>query len=109
MWMLLIYVLSAQPKLPQAPGPLWDVLLKKAAHLAEYAILFALLWRAWAARPRRFSPLGLAWLLTVLYAASDEFHQTFVPGRNGSAWDVLVDGMGATLAALGVWWSVRSR
>jgi len=108
-WMTLIYVMSAQPTLPHARDQLWDLLLKKGAHMAEYAILLVLLWRAWAARPRRTSPLGLAWVLTILYAVSDEFHQTFVPGRNGNAFDVLFDGMGASLAALGVWLTVRSK
>jgi VanZ family protein len=107
--MSLIYVVSAQPTLPHASSFLLDLLLKKGAHVAEYAILFVLLWRAWAAWPLRFSPLGLTWVLTVLYAASDEFHQTFVPGRNGNVVDVLVDGTGATLALLGVWLTVRSK
>jgi VanZ family protein len=107
--MLLIYVVSAQPTLPHAPDQLADLLLKKGAHMIEYAVLFLLLRRALAARPGPILPLGLAWVLTVLYAASDEFHQTFVPGRNGNVWDALIDGAGATLAALGTWGGARHR
>jgi VanZ family protein len=99
--MALIYLISAQPDLPHAPEPVWDLLLKKAAHMIEYGILFLLLWQALPRRPG----VALAWALTVLYAASDEYHQTFVPGRNGQWLDVIVDGVGASLAALAVWMS----
>jgi VanZ family protein len=48
LWMGLIYALSAQPSLPKAPGPLIDLLLKKGAHMAGYAVLMVLWWRALA-------------------------------------------------------------
>jgi len=105
-WMLLIFWLSSRPTLPHAPGPL-DRWLKKGAHMAEYAVLLLLWWRTLASRPTRFSPLSLAWILTVLYAVSDEFHQTFVPGRNGNLLDVIVDALGASLAAFGLRLTMR--
>ena len=108
-WMTLIFVLSAQPNLPEASRPTWDLLLKKGGHMAEYAILHSLLWRAVHQRTPFPRPLGLAWLLCVLYAASDEFHQTFVPGRNGWIGDVVVDSVGASLAAMGIWLRTRRR
>jgi VanZ family protein len=43
-------------------------------------------------------------VLTALYASTDEFHQTFVPGRHGSAVDVAIDSTGALIALLGMWW-----
>ncbi len=127
--MVIIFVLSAQPKLPSPPNSLLNLLLKKGAHMLEYAILMLLWWRALAggdkksARPntgpdaigdkRSAQPyiwLGLAWLLTILYAASDEFHQTFVPGRNGTPWDVLIDSLGASISAVIIgWWIGRKR
>jgi len=77
--------------------------------MAGYAVLFLLWWRA-LNKPLRFLPsLALAWVLTVLYAMSDEFHQTFVPGRNGNALDVLIDASAAALAALALWLARRSR
>ena len=103
-WMVLIFFVSAQPTLPHAPDALWDTLLKKLAHMIEYAILFVLLRQA-----RGLSSVRLAWGLTVLYAVSDEFHQTFVPGRNGWYGDVIVDGLGALLAALVARVSTRRR
>jgi len=108
-WMAVIFWFSAQPQLPQAPGPFWDILIKKGAHMAEYAILVVLWWRALSTRVKRFSPLGLAWGLAVLYAISDEYHQTFVPGRHGRALDVIIDTAGATLAVLILWRMTRSR
>lgn len=102
-WMALIYLVSAQPTLPHAPSAVWDVLLKKGAHVLEYAILTLLIWQAAGC-----SRIGVAWVAAVAYAASDEFHQTFVPGRNGTPVDVLVDAVGATAAAIAIWrWSRR--
>lgn len=95
LWMALIFAFSAQPTLPHLPGPLFDVLLKKGAHFAVYAVLAALCWRALA--PRR-GAWGWAWLLVVLYACTDEWHQSFVPRRHPAATDVLIDAAGAATA-----------
>ena len=74
----------------------WDTILRKIAHVTEYAILGALLTRA-VRRP------GLAALaVAVAYAASDEVHQLFVEGRHGSPLDVLIDAAGA-LAGILAW------
>lgn len=48
LWMVIIFVLSAQPKLPSPPNSLLNLLLKKGAHMLEYAILMLLWWRALA-------------------------------------------------------------
>jgi VanZ family protein len=107
--MALIFALSAQPSLPEVPRPAWDLLLKKGAHMGAYAILLLLLWRAFSRQTQCAWPLGTAFLLTVLYAASDEFHQTFVPDRNGWIGDVLVDAVGALLGVLGVSLAIRRK
>jgi hypothetical protein len=93
--MALIFFLSAQPDLDSGLGTL-DLVLRKLAHATEYALL-TLLW-AWALRPAtRWNVLAAA-MIAVLYAASDEFHQTFVEGRHGSPVDVLVDSAGVLIA-----------
>ena len=102
LWMAMIFGVSAQQDLPHAPSGVLDLLLKKGAHMLEYAVLVVLFWQALGSRWT-----GLAWVLTMLYAASDEFHQAFVPGRNGQYEDVLIDGAGALLAALALWWVSR--
>jgi len=72
----------------------WDVALRKGIHFGEYALLCALLVRALRGR------VWTAWTLTVLYAVSDEIHQTFVDGRQGTPRDVAIDAAGALVAAL---------
>lgn len=107
-WMGAIFYLSAQPSLPQAPDPWWDVLLKKGGHMAGYAVLAILWWRVLVRRCSRRCALGLAIVLSVLYAISDEVHQLYVPGRSGSVWDVGIDACGILLAAgLLRWWYRR--
>jgi VanZ family protein len=104
-WMVLIYVLSSQPSLPTPelfPGE--DLL----AHAVFYAILGVFLARSLA--PPRVTTWKRILLLTILvaaYGAFDEYHQSFVPGRDASAWDMLADGLGGFLAALTLFWQDR--
>lgn len=103
LWMAAIFVVSGTPseRIPRIGA--WDLLLKKGGHMAAYALL-AFLWvRPWQHRLPAARAGCLALVLTVLYAISDEYHQTFVPGRDGSVTDVLVDAAGACLA-LWLWW-----
>jgi hypothetical protein len=82
-------------------GIAWFTVVK-GWHAAEFAILTAALiaslnaWRP-LQRPRN---ILLAGILCVLFAASDEFHQTYVPTRGGSVWDVLIDSLGVGLVVL---------
>src|SRR5262245_22852594 len=80
-----------------------QLVVRKTAHVTEYAILSALLWRALRRAERhdprtwRRAPAGWAFLAASLYAVTDEWHQSFVPSR-GSHWgDVLLDAVGALL------------
>ena len=72
--------------------------VRKAAHMTEYAILSVLLY-VWISRWRmpRVRRVCLAAALAILYACSDEFHQLFVAGRSGRVNDVLIDSAGAVL------------
>jgi uncharacterized protein YfiM (DUF2279 family) len=99
-WAGLIFVLSSVPDLGTGLGG-WDLVLRKLAHAGEYAVLGALLQRA-LARP------GLAFALGVAYAASDEIHQSFVPGRQGSPLDVALDAAGVAVG-VALWHRARSR
>ena len=89
--------------------------VRKAAHMTEFAVLAWLVWRAlrrpvradsrpWSRRGA-WSALGLA----VLYATTDEVHQSFVPNRTGSVFDVGIDTVGAALGLLAVWMVFRGR
>ncbi len=77
----------------------WDVLLRKGVHFGEYAVLCALWFRALRGRWSLDRTLAAAVAICVLYAVSDEFHQSFVDGRIGTPRDVLIDTVGALVAA----------
>jgi len=83
--------------------------VRKCAHLAEYAVLALLLWRALRkpptpeAQPWQWSQAALALALVALYAVTDELHQAFVPSREASVRDVLLDTLGGALGLLGLW------
>ena len=102
LWMSAIFILSAQPTLPHHPDRLFDTILKKVGHAVEYGILAFLLWRALSRGRGTLSRSALvaAFLVSVLYAVSDEYHQTLVPGRNGRLMDVGFDTVGALVALL---------
>ncbi|HWI63334.1 MAG TPA: VanZ family protein [Symbiobacteriaceae bacterium] len=118
-WMALIFRLSATPDLRTVPlaqrfhllpavlgvemTNLLEFVLRKAAHMAAFGVLawlslsaFAATFPAWPWRRL----LALAFCFTVLYAASDEWHQTFVPTRQGSLRDVAIDASGALIALM---------
>jgi len=90
--MAVIFLLSAQPDLSTGLGT-WDTILRKAAHIAEYGLLWFLWWRA-----LNYGSVLPAALIAVAYAATDEFHQHFVEGRHGAPVDVLIDAVGVSLA-----------
>lgn len=106
-WMGAIFFVSSQSSLPQAPDTLLDLVLKKGLHMAAYGVLAGLFWRALNGRPA-LARAGMSWLLAVLYAATDEYHQTFVPGRHGRLMDLGFDALGALIALWLVWrWGRR--
>lgn len=90
-----------KPDLTRVQFETVQLCVRKAGHLTEYALLAILLARALlascSARLRRPVVAALALGIAVLYAASDEWHQSFVPSRTASAGDVVIDAMGALL------------
>jgi VanZ family protein len=98
-WAAVIFTLSSIPHLSTGLGT-WDYILRKCAHVTEYAILGALLYRAVG----REAP---AFLAAVAYAATDEFHQHFVRGRHASPVDVAIDAVGVAFGLL-AWTRARA-
>ena len=91
-WAAVIFAFSSVPHLSTGLGD-WDLVLRKLAHLTEYAILGALLYRA----------VGRAWpavALGSLYAVTDELHQAFVEGRVASPLDWGLDTVGVAAGVL---------
>ena len=97
------------PSLTSEQIDLIHFLLRKFAHWIEYFILCQFLLRGFSAhfplwkRSRRLF-WGLLWAM--LYAAGDEWHQSFVPSRSPSPFDVLINSCGAIC---GAWWFERSK
>lgn len=116
-WFALIFFMSAQSDSGDQSGtvirtifqvlglpmePAWleagHHLLRKAAHFTEFAVMAALLW--WALPWRDARRLAVAWAGAVAVAATDEFHQAFVPNRGPAVTDVGIDAAGALFAVL---------
>ena len=119
LWMALIFYLSHQPATESAqlsrgltalvlqtietlaPGLEIDAVgfhsfVRKAAHFTAYFVLGVLVVNALnISAVRGYRGVAYALLICVLYAISDEFHQTFVPGRSGEVMDVLIDSLGS--------------
>ena len=85
--MLVIFWFSAHPA-SSLPDFDWaDKLVKKGGHVIGYALLA---WSYWYAFGFHKDKRWLAWLFVILYAMTDEFHQSFVAGRHPSVWDVII-------------------
>jgi VanZ family protein len=103
-WMGLIFYLSSLSTLPAAEVIWWDFIVKKFAHMFEFAVLFYLWQRALKIYyPSMAHPYVAAFVITVLYAISDELHQSVVPGRHAKAMDVGYDAFGA----MSVWLKMK--
>ena len=107
-WAALIFILSVQPDLQFVPDAGLDLVVRKIGHMGVFGILALLLWRALAGTTALRRPCAWAFALTVLYAASDEWHQGLVAGRHASVLDIGIDATGA-LVALIVIGRIRSR
>lgn len=93
-WAYLIFFLSSIPNLRSNLS--CDFFLRKFAHIIEYAVLTFLLLRAFQ-HSFRVSVLDLViypMIIAVIFASTDEYHQTFVVGRHGEFKDVLIDCVG---------------
>jgi VanZ family protein len=95
----LIFVISAQSDLPHHPDGAVDFIVRKMGHVVEYGVLAGLVWWAWKDETEGDSQRALigAFILSGLYAISDEVHQCFVPGRDGQLLDVGYDLLGTVL------------
>lgn len=97
--MALIFWFSSQPDLSSGLG-VADFILRKIVHAGEYALLCLLWWRALRTVMPGSRALVTAVVLSAGYAVTDELHQTTVEGRHGTPVDVLIDTLGASLAAV---------
>jgi len=125
-WMVIIFIFSSDPAavsdqksgvviqilsnlgidLNSAFGRLSNFIVRKIAHFTEYFILYMFLSNALINydidknKITRGKALAVALLVTFIYACNDEFHQTFIPGREGRFRDVMIDTSGGLLGMI---------
>ena len=117
-WMVIIFVFSHQPAdlsnknnefvvyifdllgldLNGALGALTDFIIRKAAHITEYFILYVLFFNVIKDKQSFTKTLVFSLIGVFLYACTDEFHQLFIPGRAGKFVDVIIDTTGGLVA-----------
>lgn len=90
LWMAIIFYFSSQSTSGIDTGQVSRFLFFKSLHVIEYAILYLLLFAGLYTHSLSFS-------IGYLYALSDEFHQRFIPGREGKLSDTLIDTLGLLL------------
>jgi VanZ family protein len=99
-WMGVIFWLSSQQIAPPSGHPLLDGLISAAAHVVEYGTLALLLHHAVSGSSTKRTLLTFG--LTMLYAITDEWHQSFVPTRDPSLLDLTVDAISGAIALMAI-------
>jgi VanZ family protein len=99
-WAGCIFYLSSVPHLRFMENDLWDFVVRKIGHMGVFGILARLMARALSGSSywswKKIFSVSLT--MTFLYACTDEFHQSFTPGRHASMKDVTIDSVGAWIA-----------
>ena len=105
-WMAVIFFFSSQHKVSVSEDSLINFLFFKTLHVLEYYLLYFLSYRAvrntWNKQTTGVWYMT-AFVLTVIYAVTDEIHQVYVPTREGRLRDVIIDTGGAVLSWLTLW------
>ncbi len=99
-WMIIIFYFSTRHRLQASSIFTINFIVFKSLHVIEYAILYLLLFRSFFLSNKRKITNDVfifAAIVAILYAASDEFHQTFVPTREGKPRDVFIDAIGISI------------
>lgn len=98
LWILPFFYLSSIPSLHANQFFLIDFIIKKGAHIGEFVVLYALVWRATSGK------FVTSLVLCLLYSSSDEIHQAFVPGRTAALFDAFgFDLVGMLISAYAIW------
>lgn len=100
-WMGVIFYFSSYPKVSVTENTFYAFIIFKTLHMIEYGILYFLLFRAFYSYDEKKLPLKykviFTFLAAIIYALSDEIHQTFIPTREGRLRDVFIDTAGMLL------------
>ena len=96
-----IFAFSSRSVIQASEFYLADFVMKKTAHFVEYAVLSILVYRALTQAgigPKKAMLISI--IFSILYAISDEWHQSFTPGREPNVRDVIIDTVGVFAGAL---------
>jgi VanZ family protein len=103
-WSVVIFLFSSQKAIQTSEIHWQDFIVKKTAHLVEYFVLSILFFRALVGQGLNKRKAAMYSILYIsLYGLSDEFHQSFTPGREPRLRDVLIDITGGSLAPIILW------
>lgn len=104
-WAGVIFLFSTLVVVKSPEFNLVDFIVKKSAHFVEYAILALLLYRALINTTRLSKKKAgmLTVLFIVFYGISDEYHQSFTPGREPAIRDILIDSLGGATSLFLIW------
>jgi len=104
LWGIVIFSFSSHPTGTVSPTYWQDVVIKKSAHMVEYAIFVTLFYRAFLnSGNSKVKSIRMALAIAVAYAFTDEFHQSFTPTREPHIRDVIFDTIGGSIASLFIW------
>lgn len=104
LWLAVIFLLSSKPSTQTSEIYWQDFVIKKSAHIFEYAVLTVLFYRAIKGSVFNVNrAVVYSILFSIIYGSLDEYHQSFVPGREPAIRDVVFDTIGATLSMYGIW------
>ena len=99
LWAAVIFTFSTWPTKKSSEFYLWDFIVKKTAHVVEYGIFTILIYRALkASGVNKLEAAVYAVILAIMYGMSDEFHQSFTPGREPKVRDVVIDSFGSMIS-----------
>jgi len=99
LWAFVIFLFSANPTTRASEIHWQDFIVKKTAHIVEYGIFTLLLFRALRGANLNMSKAVVsAIIISIIYGATDEFHQSFTPGREPTLRDVIFDSIGSLLS-----------
>ena len=101
-WAAFVFALSTRSELRFMAQDNLDFVVRKLGHMLVFGVGALLLWHAFARSGFR-QPLAGAFITAIVYAASDEVHQAFVPGRDPSFVDVGIDSTGAFVALVSLY------
>lgn len=107
-WMGVIFYFSSQPDLKSDLPSTWDFIFRKIAHVSEYFVLCYLWYRALRAQNISvMRSLFVAIIASIIYAVTDEWHQSFVTNRHAGAIDIVIDSIGVFSAGVMLFYRER--